>query len=755
MVGWLSAQTTLVQMNRLIQDFVIAMQGHALQDKVVIVAIDDTSIATLGRWPWRRALHAELLHRLHADQAKVVGLDILFTEPDKRYPIDDATLAAAIKQNSPVVLPLLVQSQNGFAIATQPLKDYAEAATAIGHVQLKVDSDGIVRSVSLQEQVDNISQPNFALSLLNAGGETIEQGSAINANTSGNLQHQAPTLIPYAGGAGYFPRISYLDVLQGNVPKGTFSGKYVIVGATAAGIGDQYATPTTNKDQLMPGVEILANITDALLRNTPLNSATALQNIGLNVCFVILALIGFALLEPLRALLLTVVLGILLVATTYLAGNAIGILFAPSAGILGLVFVYPLWSWHRLDAATRFLTDEYNALQNDTDSFYARTAQLGAKDFLDKRIAALDGATRQLRNLHRFISDSVNALPDATLICGVDGKVRIANSAAHRHFASLNLPDLVACDLHMLVKDVLSTENHLPIITQDMLYMPSHIEGEGRDGRGRDLLVKCVPCFNAEEQHIGWILSLVDVTQLWQAERDRDEAFRFITHDIRSPISSIISLLELQRLDKNEPASKSILVDHLLDKIEQQATNALDLTESFVTLSRAKSSQYQLVQLDLVDLLNEVVDDAWAQAKIRAITIKIIAFPEDAWVMADREMMKRSLINVLGNAIKFSPDSALVTCSISSVFRQANHEFWDIAITDEGLGIPLEKQDDLFQPFKRLHNTSHPEITGTGLGLAFAYAVVQRHGGEITVSNGATAGATFHIVLPRLMDLNI
>jgi len=751
MVGVLSAQGVLVQMNRLVQDFVIATQGHALQDKVVIVAIDDTSITTLGRWPWRRALHAELLHRLHADQAKAVGLDILFIEPDNRYPQDDAMLVAAIKQNQPVVLPLLMQSQNGLAIATPPLKDYVEAASAIGHVQLKVDSDGVVRSVSLLEQVHDIAWPNFAVSLLKAGGEAIEQTRTINANSHGVSKHQENMLIPYAGGAGDFPRISYIDVLQGNVPKGTFTGKYVIVGATAAGIGDQYATPSTNKDQLMPGVEILANITDAILRNAPLTSATALQNVGLNVCFVILALIGFALLEPLHALLLTIVLGILLMVTTYLAVNVMGILFAPSAGILGLVFVYPLWSWHRLDAATRFLTYEYNALQTDTDSFYASTAKLGTKDFLDKRIAAVDGATRQLRNLHHFISDSVNALPDATLICGVDGKVRIANSAASRHFAALNLPDLVACDLHVLVKDVVSIETNLPIITQALMATPSHIEGEGRDHNGRDLLVKCVPCLNAEEQHIGWILSLVDVTQLWQAERDRDEAFRFITHDIRSPISSIISLLELQKLGQSNASSRLAAEDNLLDKIEQQASNALNLTEGFVSLSRAKSSNYHLVQLDLVDLLNEVVDDVWAHAKVRAIKIEMSALPEEVWVIADREMLKRALINVLGNAIKFSPNGGLVTCSINSASNPANADVWDISISGHGPGIPQEKLADLFQPFKRLHDASHPEIKGTGLGLAFAYNVILRHGGELRVSNGASVGATFHVVLPRLI----
>ncbi|MDP2248455.1 MAG: CHASE2 domain-containing protein, partial [Nitrosomonadales bacterium] len=109
LVAWLSPQDRLAQLNRLAQDFTVAGQDREPSGDIIIVAIDDESIAALGRWPWRRTLHAELLDIISAHQPKAIGLDVLFTEPEPRYVHDDAMLAASIQRNSPVVLPVFVQ----------------------------------------------------------------------------------------------------------------------------------------------------------------------------------------------------------------------------------------------------------------------------------------------------------------------------------------------------------------------------------------------------------------------------------------------------------------------------------------------------------------------------------------------------------------------------------------------------------------------------------------------------------------------
>lgn len=765
LVGLLAGRNSLSGTNNLIQDYALASLGRTLQGKVVIVSIDDKSIAQLGRWPWRRVMHTELLDRIHADHAKAIGLDILFVEPDQQHPDDDALLTRKIRQTGSVVLPVLVQNHNNSPVASLQ-HDYASAAKSLGHAHLNIDSDGVVRSIYLQEKTGAQTWQNFGLAMLEAAGQPITQQDIDSISSAHATDNQTPQtdlltqkhlmLIPYAGPIGTFPRISYVDVLNGNFEPGTFTGKYVLVGATAAGVGDQYATPTTNTGRLMPGVEVLANITDALLSKQTLKTANHWQNIALNLIFVFFALLGFRLLEPLAALLLTLSLGALLTASTYLAVSVAGILFAPSAGLLGLAVLYPLWSWHRLDVAMRYLTHEFNLLQQDTGYLYVNT-QSETKDFLDKRIAALEGATNQLRNLHTFVSASVNALPYPTLICGTDSIVRIANMAATQHF----YPDqtiretsrpLIGERLCLITQDIISNEHSAAVVTAPLIALQANIEAEARDSLGRELLVKCTPCFNQASQHTGWIFSLIDVTKLWQAERDRDEAFRFITHDIRSPLSSIISLLELQAIAP-EQASLANSVNHnsLLSKIKQQANKALMLADDFVQLSRAKSGIYTLNPVNLSDLLNEVVDDPWPQAQMQNININKRT-PDEAWAIADHAILKRALTNLLSNAIKFSPADAKIDCSIQESVqldsKQIGKIYWDITFTDQGPGISQQDQASLFQPYKRFHTHSHPQIAGTGLGLAFVYHVAIKLQGKVTVDS-QESGSIFHLYIPQ------
>src|SRR5215813_9840050 len=127
--------------------------GPAPSD-VVIVAIDDPSIAALGRWPWPRSVHATLLDRLREEGARAVALDIWFTEPDPNSPEGDIALARAMTRGLPTVLPLLADLPgNGQQPREQlPIPILANAAAALGHANLEVDPDGIVRSVFLFEE---------------------------------------------------------------------------------------------------------------------------------------------------------------------------------------------------------------------------------------------------------------------------------------------------------------------------------------------------------------------------------------------------------------------------------------------------------------------------------------------------------------------------------------------------------------------------------------------------------------------------
>lgn len=151
-----------------------------------------------------------------------------------------------------------------------------------------------------------------------------------------------------------------------------------------------------------------------------------------------------------------------------------------------------------------------------------------------------------------------------------------------------------------------------------------------------------------------------------------------------------------------------------------------------------------MAPLDLVALLAETTDDLWALARDRQVEVRTTATPETAPCQGDRALLSRALANVINNAIKFSPEGCVVECAIA-----ARGVHWVLSVRDQGPGIAPELQGQLFTPYQRLHNRSHPSIQGVGLGLALVFTVVQRHGGSLEVDSDTGRGAEFRLVLPR------
>jgi len=734
-VAYYSPQGRLVQLNRLIQDFSVASHSYEPHDDIVIVAIDHPSIEKLGRWPWRRAVHAELLNRIGEGRPKVIGFDVLFTEKDQQFPQDDALLAASMQRNGPVVLPVFVQQKEMDRLTILPQPELAESAAGLGQAHVKVDTDGIVRSIYRGLWVQDRLWSPFAIEVTKAARDAEHQpNDGATSPPIALAEGKDALIIPFAGGPGYFSRVSYVDVLHGRVPPERFHGRYVLVGATAEGMADLYATPTVGPARMMPGVEILANVIDSIMHGRSIQPVSAPVNTGLNLGFVLAALAGLIFMQPLRALLFSLGLGIALLVLTYFS-IGMGWMLNPAAGILGIGASYILWSWNRLDTAVRFLTAEFETLQQQGIATAASEKNPRLHDFLGRRITALEAATTQLRLLHRFVVDAINTIPYPIFVTDLDGVVLIANEAAAHHMELPMASALHGQLLNTLTRDLVSIssgQNVLP--TSPPRGWPSDFTDEARDDQGRNLIVKCIPITGIEHMRTGWMLSLVDISNLRQAERAREQAFNFIAHDLRAPLSAIIATLELQRLQPDDR--------ELPERISRYAEDALALADDVLSLSKAESGQYQLEPTNLAHLLQDAVDESWAMAKSSHISI-IIEGEQQAYALLDRHLCKRALLNLLSNAIKFSSPHASVTCSIT---RNDGH--WDIAIRDQGLGFDAKAHSDIFHPFKRLHAKSHPQITGTGLGLAFTQIVAKRHDGWVRAESQPGEGSTFHLAIP-------
>src|SRR5215510_13894298 len=270
-------------------------------DDIVIVAIDEPSLKRFGRFPWPRSLMARALDSLTSARPKAIALDVLYVETTTKA--DDAALASAVKRAGNVVVAaqLTAGATNEDAVEwLRPLPDIESNAAGVGHVDVHTGFDGVARTLPPREADDQgVALWAMAVELIRVGDglaadatRVLPQAVTIGARilpitTNPDSQliestgagterlRAARLLIDYIGPPGSFApqTISFSEVIDGHVDPQKLRNKYLLIGATAATIGEQVASPFIQsvnggrlRSDLMPGVEVLANQINTILR---------------------------------------------------------------------------------------------------------------------------------------------------------------------------------------------------------------------------------------------------------------------------------------------------------------------------------------------------------------------------------------------------------------------------------------------------------------------------------------------------------
>ena len=761
----LGLQNGLGRPDATLYDYLLTADGGAAHADILIIAIDERSLEALGRWPWPRSTHARLLERLGEARTKAVGLDLVLSESDAA---NDAMFARALKR-VPSVLPLSMDMKMRGAErefqAKLPVPVLASAASALGHIHITVDADGIARGVFLREGLyqpppDTRTWSHFALAMLTLGDPAWREAAWPGARNplapvAGDWSRDYEIRIPFPAARGRVARVSYVDVLEGRVPASTFDGKYVLVGATAAGLGDAYPTPISGRSRLTPGVEINAYVLAALRAGKTISLASAPANALFNLAPLLLLMLGIARASPRRALALTAT-ALLALPVASAVALKLGFWFAPAAGFLCIAAAYPLWSWRRLEATVRYLGEEFKRLADEPRVLPETALAVRAGDMVEARMLALAGAADRLRQLRRFVSTTLESLPDAALVTDRDGRVLIANRAAAALFDAPQSSDLRGRDMRELAGQLAGRTEHDAAPDWDAikrLAEPAGSAGERvADTPGpalecanrheRNLLARCARLDGDDATPAGWIVSFSDISELRQAERAREEVLAFLSHDMRSPQSSIIALLELHELDPDDNPKEEV---H--KRIEHYARRTLSLSEQFLQLARAETKAHEPAVEDLGALACEAVDDVWTAASQKSIRLDLKWDGEPVPVLADRALLLRAIVNLLTNAVKYSPESTVVTV-VAGEREIAGKPMHVCEVADQGYGISAENQARLFERYRRFSEPGQPKAQGAGLGMAFVKTVLEKHGGSIAVKSETGRGSTFTLILP-------
>ncbi len=314
----------------IVYDHALSASERTPPEDIVIIAIDNRSLEAIGRWPWPRSVHANMLNRLAEAKPRSVGYDVLFIEPSP----DDAMLADAVRR-SRTYLPLVIDvpGSNGapYDIAL-PSGELAAAAAGIAHVNLHFGGDRVVREAYLEEGDSKRSwvQLGAIMAGLKPSGE--------DHSGSTELWQGRPILIPYGGAAGHIRTLSFVDLLDGRFPPEMLEGNHVLIGATADGLGDSFPTPTSGATSQMTGVEIQAHILDALLRGDAITPASPAWELAIALIALWTVLIGFLLMRPRGHAILASIIFLIIAALTLGLFRFANIWLPPSAALLGLLF---------------------------------------------------------------------------------------------------------------------------------------------------------------------------------------------------------------------------------------------------------------------------------------------------------------------------------------------------------------------------------------------------------------------------------
>jgi signal transduction histidine kinase len=245
------------------------------------------------------------------------------------------------------------------------------------------------------------------------------------------------------------------------------------------------------------------------------------------------------------------------------------------------------------------------------------------------------------------------------------------------------------------------------------------------------------------QQPGGLIMNFSDITPLKASENKRNELLNFLSHDLRSPLVSMLALLELAKKKNITEGTRE-----LLTRMGNHAGKTLDLADQFLQLARVESGSESLLHdLDLVAVATNAIEQVWEHARMKSIHLKNNITLEDAWFHGEGNLLERALVNLLGNAIKFSEPGSTVQLELS---RHRNE--WHCCVVDEGEGIPAADLPRLFDRFQRVHRSNRPEQAGAGLGLAFVHAVARTHGGRIEVESAERQGSRFCLIMPVQQD---
>ena len=232
--------------------------------------------------------------------------------------------------------------------------------------------------------------------------------------------------------------------------------------------------------------------------------------------------------------------------------------------------------------------------------------------------------------------------------------------------------------------------------------------------------------------------------RLKELDRLKSDFVSNVSHELRTPLTAIKGAVDLVLREVAGPLTEKQI--HYLTRVRSNTQHLAGLINDLLDLSKIESGrvEVQSSRVSLGGLVHEVVETLRLVAAEKDVTLEAIMTEPSILVWADRDKVNQVLMNLIGNAIKFTPAQGKVTVSTS---RDGNQRA-QVSVSDTGPGIAAEQAEKIFDKFYQITENGGPKPKGTGLGLAICKALVELHGGQIWVESEMNRGSTFSFALP-------
>ena len=360
-----------------------------------------------------------------------------------------------------------------------------------------------------------------------------------------------------------------------------------------------------------------------------------------------------------------------------------------------------------------------------------------AKNF-NKMIEIMDSTITELENSHLQMKSILKSISHGILAIDINGNIMLINEEAKR---------ILKCDTNKKVEDknISSVIGEKDLLNEILLFKGSKKNKRTQLTTSEDIVYKINldPIYLQDFDNIiiGSIINIEDITTKVKLENMRSDFVANVSHELKTPLTSISGFVETLRLNENIDINTR---NRFLGIIESESDRLKRLIDDILLLSFIENNEkMSLDKVSIYQVFKEVYEMTIYMANSKNIKLDYYFDDKEIEILSNRDYIKQIFLNLVDNAIKYTPENKKI-----EVYVKKENENITIKVIDEGVGIPKEDINRIFERFYRVDKARSRDVGGTGLGLAITKHIVKSLDGTIVVNSELNKGSEFIVTIP-------